>query len=151
MLGTWLAAVWNVPCNACYVVSKRSATLSATQNGFAQGDEGSTRTLLSGWRRSTPTSHTCLPCTWPQCEEVLPQDPESNKYKPNLWLEGTERASLKKVRAEGVSYYEGGAHSSQKVLRCTARMPSSSYSRLETHMRLNVSREARMEPPIQVE
>lgn len=59
--------------------------------------------LLPGQSRATPASHTCLPRTWPQCEEVLPQDPESNKYKPNLRLEGTEQASFKKVRTDVVS------------------------------------------------
>lgn len=39
----------------------------------------------------------------------------------------------------------------QKVFLWMARTPSSSYSRLLTHIRLKVSSEARMEPPIQVE
>ncbi len=39
----------------------------------------------------------------------------------------------------------------QNVFRWMARCPSSSYSRLDTHIFLKVSSEARMLPPIQVE
>lgn len=39
----------------------------------------------------------------------------------------------------------------QKVFLCIALGPPSSYSRLEIHMRLNVSSDASIEPPIQVE
>lgn len=39
----------------------------------------------------------------------------------------------------------------QNVFRWTARCPSSSYSLFDTHIFLKVSRDARIEPPIQVE
>lgn len=39
----------------------------------------------------------------------------------------------------------------QNVLRWITLCPSSSYSRFETHIRLKVSSDAKIEPPIQVE
>ena len=39
----------------------------------------------------------------------------------------------------------------QNVFLCMALAPPSSYSRLDTHIRLNVSRDANIDPPIHVE